>query len=76
MRRELDAGVDAHVVVRNYTKAGEPFWNELFMAPLRDASGRVVHFVGIQSSVPDDHAAKLLALQEAELVKEGYGKAK
>src|SRR5437899_1000733 len=31
----------------NYRKDGSYFWNELTISPLRDAKGRVTHYVGI-----------------------------
>lgn len=61
MRQGVAAGEDVHVVVLNYRKDGTPFWNELFMSPLRNAAGDVVHFVGVQSDVPDYIAHKWLA---------------
>lgn len=65
-------GDDVHVIIRNYAKDGTPFWNELFMAPLRDAGGRVVHFVGIQSDVLEERAHELAATQNAQLIAEGF----
>lgn len=38
-------------VVRNYRKDGSPFWNELLVAPVADAKGRVTHYVGIQRDI-------------------------
>jgi diguanylate cyclase (GGDEF)-like protein/PAS domain S-box-containing protein len=40
-------------LVRNYRKDGTPFWNELHVAPVRDESGRVTHFVGVGTDVTD-----------------------
>jgi diguanylate cyclase (GGDEF)-like protein/PAS domain S-box-containing protein len=44
---------EAHVVLRNYRKDGTPFWNDLHIAPVRDTSGRVTHYVGILNDVTD-----------------------
>jgi len=44
-RREVVA------VVRNYRKDGTAFWNELSLSPIRDRTGTVTHFVGIQNDV-------------------------
>jgi PAS domain S-box-containing protein len=44
-RREVTA------VVRNYRKDGTAFWNELSISPIRDRTGQVTHFVGIQNDV-------------------------
>ena len=41
------------IELRNYKKDGTPFWNELSMSPVRDESGRVTHFVGVQSDVTE-----------------------
>jgi PAS domain S-box-containing protein len=38
-------------VIRNFRKDGTPFWNELYLSPIRNAAGKVTHFVGIQSDV-------------------------
>jgi PAS domain S-box-containing protein len=35
----------------NYTKDGQPFWNELSISPVRDDTGTVTHFVGVQADV-------------------------
>ena len=35
----------------NYKKDGTPFWNLLTMTPIRDETGRVVKFVGVQVDV-------------------------
>ena len=62
VRRALKEGRSARVVLRNYRKDGRPFWNELFLSPIRgdrlaaaDGDGRgpdgVTHFVGVQNDV-------------------------
>ena len=35
------------VQLLNYTKRGRPFMNTLQVAPLRDASGQITHYLGI-----------------------------
>lgn len=42
---------DVHVVMRNFRKSSDVFWNDLFIAPVRDEQGEVTHFVGIISDV-------------------------
>lgn len=39
------------VVLRNYTKSGTLFYNELYLTPVRDASGRATHMIGVQNDV-------------------------
>jgi len=41
------------VVLRNYRRDGSPFWNELTIAPVRDDTGCVRHFIGMQIDVSD-----------------------
>jgi len=51
MRRAIDAGQSARVDHRNYRPDGEPFWNRVSIAPVRDESGAVTSFVGSQWDV-------------------------
>ncbi len=44
---------DCSVEILNYRKDGTPFWNALAIAPVQDASGRVSHFVGVQTDVTE-----------------------
>lgn len=42
---------DVHVELMNYRKDGTPFWNSLFVSPVRDGEGRVIYFFGSQIDV-------------------------
>jgi len=43
-----------HAVLRNYRKDGSMFWNELFIAPISDASrDDITHFVSVVNDVSD-----------------------
>jgi PAS domain S-box-containing protein len=44
-----------HVVVLNYHKSGRPFWSELEVQPLHDASGSCTGFMGVQTDVTVRH---------------------
>lgn len=48
--REQKEGV---IVLRNYRKDGRPFWNEIHIAPVRDSTGHVTHFVGFQKDITE-----------------------
>ncbi|MCX6629853.1 MAG: SpoIIE family protein phosphatase [Candidatus Solibacter sp.] len=52
------------VQLLNYRKDGTPFWNRLSITPVRDASGTVTHFIGVQSDVTAEKQARD-ALQHA-----------
>ncbi len=51
LREAFRAGETCTVELRNYRKDGTPFWNELSISPVRDADGRLTHFVGVQVDV-------------------------
>mmetsp|Transcript_7146 Transcript_7146/g.14447 ORF Transcript_7146/g.14447 Transcript_7146/m.14447 type:complete len:351 (-) Transcript_7146:101-1153(-) len=51
IRKGLREGIDTSVCLLNYKADGTPFWNQFFVAALRDAEGNVVNFVGVQCEV-------------------------
>ncbi|SFR67205.1 PAS domain S-box-containing protein/diguanylate cyclase (GGDEF) domain-containing protein [Marinobacter daqiaonensis] len=53
VRRGLAENSDVSVVLRNFRKDGTPFWNDLFIAPIRDDSGEVTHFIGVQNDISE-----------------------
>jgi PAS domain S-box-containing protein len=40
-----------NVDIANYRKDGTIFYNELYIAPIKDSTGAVTHFVGIQNDI-------------------------
>lgn len=48
LREGIAAGEAVTVLLLNYSKQGEPFWNSVHVAPVRDASGAIVLYVGVQ----------------------------
>jgi sigma-B regulation protein RsbU (phosphoserine phosphatase) len=51
IRDALAANRACVVELLNYRKDGTEFWNRLSITPVRDPSGAVTHFIGIQSDV-------------------------
>jgi PAS domain S-box-containing protein len=51
MRRAVATGRAVTATIRNYRKDGRTFWNEINISPMRDESGRLIHFVGILQDV-------------------------
>ena len=49
----IRSGRSASVEILNYRKDGSPFWNELTIAPVRDASGAITHFVGVLTDITE-----------------------
>ncbi len=64
MARAIEEHEPVTVEVRNYTKSGEEFWNEVTIAPLRNEMGEVTHFVGFQADVTDRKQAEMTVEQE------------
>ncbi|WP_332994779.1 MHYT domain-containing protein [Scytonema sp. PRP1] len=42
---------ECQVVIKNYRKDGTTFWSELSISPVRDVTGNVINFVGVQSDI-------------------------
>jgi phosphoserine phosphatase RsbU/P len=51
IRSALAESRECVVEILNYRKDGSTFWNRLSITPVRDSSGQVTHFIGIQSDV-------------------------
>jgi PAS domain S-box-containing protein len=51
VRVAIHAGEPCTVELLNYRKDGTSFWNELSISPVRDETGRLTHFVGVQTDV-------------------------
>jgi diguanylate cyclase (GGDEF)-like protein/PAS domain S-box-containing protein len=53
IRMALREKREGHAVLRNYRKDGSVFWNEYYIAPVRDEFGEVTHFVGVMNDVTE-----------------------
>ena len=62
IRNGLKEGLPVQVTVRNYRKSGAFYYNDVSIAPVHDADGRVTHYIGIQQDV----TARVLAEQAME----------
>lgn len=50
---QLLQGNEAGTTITNYTKQGRRFRNRIRVGPLKDADGKVTHFVGVLQEVKD-----------------------
>jgi len=66
IRSAIEQGNDLSVCLLNYRVDGTTFWNQFFIAALRDASGNITNFVGVQCKVSDQYAASVTKQQEEE----------
>lgn len=48
LREAIAAERDIAIDILNYRKDGSPFWNALFVSPVRDAAGDVIYFFASQ----------------------------
>jgi PAS domain S-box-containing protein len=62
LRRAISEGRACSVLVRNHRKSGEAFWNQLSIAPIEDAAGKLSNFVGVMV----DATERVDALAERE----------
>ncbi|MFO7527402.1 MAG: EAL domain-containing protein [Marinobacter sp.] len=53
IRKALATGGETSVVLRNFRKDGTPFWNDLYLSPIRNDEGEVTHFVGVQNDISE-----------------------
>jgi phototropin len=75
LRVAIDKNEETVELLLNERKDGEPFWNLLLVAPLRDARGNVIFFMGGQINCSttvhsQSDVLKVLATNEEETVEE------
>jgi len=59
MRNAVRDAESCRVLLRNYTRSGAMFWNEITLSPVLDQTGRLTHFVGFHNDVTDTVAPHL-----------------
>ena len=65
IRRAIERGEPVNVEILNYAPDGKPFRNHLMLTPIRDESGEIAYFLGMQSVASEDARAiqKAIALE-------------
>ncbi len=58
LRAAIAGGESCEVLLRNYRKDGSLYWNELVIAPVRDADGNITHYIAVQKDVSAREAAR------------------
>ncbi|AFY39469.1 diguanylate cyclase/phosphodiesterase with PAS/PAC and GAF sensor(s) [[Leptolyngbya] sp. PCC 7376] len=56
LRDAVLQGKPCHVILRNYRKSGDMFWNDLQIFPVQDTDGTLTHFIGIQKDITEQRA--------------------
>ncbi|HIG73107.1 MAG TPA: PAS domain-containing protein [Bacteroidetes bacterium] len=72
LRRAIAAGESTTVVLRNYRKSGEVFFNELFLTPVLDQEGEVAAYIGVQNDVTERVLAKSTLANQEQLLRAFY----
>ncbi len=53
LRSALVEGRECNVLLKNYRRDGQIFWNNLYIAPIHDANHTLTHFIGAQNDITD-----------------------
>src|SRR5690606_28078993 len=53
IHRGLADGEEVSVMLRNYRKDGTPFWNDLYLSPIRNERNEITHYVGVQNDISE-----------------------
>nr|AML77777.1 putative LOV domain-containing protein [Dictyopteris undulata] len=67
IRKAIEESADASVCLLNYRADMTTFWNQFFVAALRDGDGKTVNYVGVQCKVGDDYARIVVSEQNKQL---------
>lgn len=51
IKTSVQEGTESRVIIRNYKKNGNLFYNELFVSPVKDQNGITTHFIGVQNDI-------------------------
>ncbi|MEG4323492.1 MULTISPECIES: PAS domain S-box protein [unclassified Microcoleus] len=66
IRQALKTETGCQVILKNYRKDGTIFWNYFSISPVRDKTGKLTHFIGVQRDITDRKQAEE-ALQKSEV---------
>jgi PAS domain S-box-containing protein len=73
IRDAVRAGRDIAVEILNYRKDGAPFWNALYLSPVRDEGGTIRYFFGSQLDVTDKKRAELELIERKDGLERAVG---
>lgn len=65
IRQALQTESECKVILKNYRQDGTAFWNCFSISPVRDRTGKLTHFIGVQRDITDRQKAEE-ALQNSE----------
>lgn len=66
LRKGLKEQKSFAVLLRNYRKNGDVFWNHLSVSPIFDNEGRLTHYIGIQNDVSKRIKSELVMKRQSD----------
>ncbi len=66
IRKGIENGEDTTACLLNYRIDGGTFWNQLFIAALRDGDGNIVNFLGVQCKVSEEYAKAYMRTEDLD----------
>lgn len=51
IKKALHAGEACNLEIKNYRKDGTLFWNELHLSPVKDDTGKINYYIGVQNDI-------------------------
>tara|TARA_R110002153_G_scaffold14008_3_gene51519 strand:+ start:4464 stop:7217 length:2754 start_codon:yes stop_codon:yes gene_type:complete len=70
MSKAIGHGSSCRVLIRNYSKDGILFWNDLFITPLYDQDQKLTHFIGVLNDVTEIQDAKRKLEEYAQVLED------
>lgn len=70
IRQAIEGGTDIAVDLLNYRKDGTPFWNALYLSPVRDDDGPIRYFFASQLDVTERVEAQATILAQKEVIEQ------
>lgn len=58
IRNALQTKSECKVILKNYRKDGTTFWNCFSLSPVRDRTGKLTHFIGVQRDITQSKQAE------------------
>lgn len=58
IQRTLAKGQSCEITLESSRKNGDLFWNEIFVSPVPDDSGRITHYISVQTDVTEKRRAE------------------